>query len=113
VKLRPTLPVHNLEGVVQDALAAIGYPTYWQGIHTLRRSGARAFYNELCDRMGDNSALEVVSSMLHHANLVITQTYLGIRESRKRRDKVVMDGPMFPSLDATENVIPLRGATSG
>lgn len=113
VRMRPSVRVQNLERVVQDALKMCGYPTYWQGVHTLRRSGARAFYNELCDRTGDNSALEVVSSMLHHKTLVMTQRYLGISDSRKRRDKVVMEAPMFSALEPTENVVQLRGADSG
>lgn len=112
VKLRPAMPISNPERVIQDALAACGYPTYWQGCHTLRRSGARAFYDELCDRKGDNSALEIVSSMLHHANLVITQRYLGITESRKRRDRCVLDGPMFSAMETQTNVVPLREAVA-
>ncbi len=107
VKLRPRCQINNPERVVQDALKVCGYPTYWQGCHTLRRSGARAFYDELCDRQGDNSALEIVSSMLHHASLVMTQRYLGVTESRKRRDRAVLDGPMFPELEAPDNVVPL------
>jgi integrase len=110
VKLRPTCMINNPERVVQEVLANCGYPTYWQGVHTLRRSGARAFYDELCDRVGDNSALEVVSSMLHHANLVITMTYLGITESRKRRDRAVMEAPMFSALEQQSNVTQLKAA---
>ena len=111
VRLRPTHTITNPERVIQDVLRECGYPTYWQGCHTLRRSGARAFYDELCERKGDNSALEVVSAMLHHATLVMTQRYLGITESRKRRDKAVMEAPMFSVLEARDcEVIQLREA---
>lgn len=113
VALRPSCMINNPEKVIQDVLAICGYPTYWQGVHTLRRSGARAFYDELCDRTGDNSALEVVSSMLHHKTLVMTQRYLGVQESRKRRDRAVLEGPMFPVLEQTSNVIPMAGVANG
>lgn len=113
VKMRPFRMITMPERVVQDALEQCRYPTYWQGVHTLRRSGARAFYNELCDRMGDNSALEVVSSMLHHKTLVMTQRYLGISDSRKRRDKVVMDGPMFSALEPAQNVVQIQRGSGG
>jgi integrase len=113
VKLRPFKPCNEMEKPVQDALKKLGYPTYWQGVHTLRRSGARAFYNELCRRQSDNSALEVVSAMLHHSSLLTTQRYLGITESRKRRDKAVLAGPMFPAMEPQDNVFPLLGEVAG
>lgn len=108
VRLRPSCRVNNPERVIQDTLKKMGYPTYWQGCHTLRRSGARAFYDELCERKGDNFALEIVSAMLHHESLTQTQRYLGVLPTVRRRDRAVMEGPMFPVLDLDDaTVVPL------
>src|SRR5690242_1521885 len=43
--LKPTERFSNVAYTVQRALDACGYGTYWEGGHTLRRSGARALYD--------------------------------------------------------------------
>lgn len=108
--VRPGQALTHLELVAQRALEAIGHPTFREGCHTLRRSGARAWFDELADR-GYDRALELVSAMLHHKQMTTTQIYLGINESRLRRDDAVKSAPMFSKMRPAEGaeVIELAG----
>lgn len=100
--LIPERPCQQPERVVKKALAKIGWPTTLQeGVHTLRRSGARALYDELAASDGHSNALETVSAMLHHKVMATTQIYLGLTESRRKRDRIIAGRPMFPSLADT------------
>ena len=96
----PTRPVREPARYVKRALAFAGWPDSLvrEGCHTLRHSGARALYDELVDRKGSDGALEIVSAMLHHRELATTQHYLGLVESRRKRDDLLRGTDMFPSL---------------
>lgn len=106
----PTMPVSTPERVVQRALENLGWTTTKrEGVHTLRRSGARALYDELAASDGHSNALETVSAMLHHKVMATTQIYLGLTESRRKRDRLIAGRPMFPSLsDTTVTRLPVR-----
>lgn len=106
VRLKPHRPVHQPEGIVSRTLTRLGYPVYREGIHTLRRSGARALFDELADS-GYDRALEVVSSMLHHKQMSTTQLYLGLSESKARRDELLKGQPMFTGMQRGNNVLEL------
>lgn len=100
--LIPSQPIGLPQKAVQRALAAIGWTdVYWEGVHTLRRSGARALYDELAASDGHSNALETVSAMLHHKVMATTQLYLGLTESRRKRDKLIRGKAMFPSLGSS------------
>lgn len=101
----PTRPFAEPADAVKRALATMGRDTFREGCHTLRRSGARALFDELVDR-GYERALETVSSMLHHADMAVTQIYLGLQESRTRRDDLVKGQQMFSRMNPS-NVVPL------
>lgn len=113
VELRPTVPIAQPHKVVQRALASIGYlsrdsednPTR-NGVHTLRRSAARAMFDRLCED-GYDGAGRVVQSLLHHSSFQQTEKYLGIELDQKRRDELIRGREMFP-VD-TSNVTTLRG----
>lgn len=109
-ELIPTRPVSTPERVVQKALARHGWTvTHREGVHTLRRSGARALYDELAASDGHSNALETVSAMLHHKVMATTQIYLGLTESRRKRDRLIRGRLMFPSLgDTTVTPLPAR-----
>lgn len=90
--------------MVQEALEAIGFPTRRddgtsanEGMHTLRRSGARARFNEL-RHMGYDGALREVQMLLHHAHGSMTEHYIGIDLDTLKRDEALIDKPMYPSL---------------
>lgn len=73
-----------------------------EGVHTLRRSGARALYDRLVSE-GYDGAMRTVQSMLHHSSIQTTEHYLGIHLDKKRRDDVVRGKHLFPT--STENVV--------
>lgn len=96
---------------VQQVLARLGYPTKGEGEHTLRRSGARAYFDALAES-GYDGALRRVQAMLGHQNSLMTETYLGLDLDRRRRNTELRGRPMFPTVD-TANVVPIREASHG
>lgn len=101
-RLSPTRPVSRPQEVVSRVLAAHGIDEKGESMHCLRRSGARALFNELTDR-GIDGSLEVVQAMLHHKSVTMTERYLGITHSRAKRDILIRERGLFPSL-AADNV---------
>ena len=71
-----------------------GYPIAKEGGHTLRRSGARAYYDELCED-GYDGALRRVQSMLDHSTTIVTEGYLGLGLDKEARNKALKGQPMF------------------
>lgn len=104
--LRPERMMSEPHAVVNQVLDAAGYETFREGCHTLRRSGARALFDELAEDASNDRALEIVSSMLHHVEMGTTQLYLGIEGSRAKRDQLLKGRQLFKINDA--NVAPLR-----
>jgi integrase len=107
-RVRPTRPVRKIEDVAKRSLAGIGHPlrdtkgaSMWEGMHTLRRSGARALFDEMTAR-GYDGALQQVKTWLHHADASMTERYLGLNVERAVRNDAVRGKPMFPSLTAPE-----------
>lgn len=87
--------------LAQRALDRMGYATLGEGGHTLRRSGARAMADELRSQ-GFDGALLRVASMLGHADVKVTQLYIGWQLERQQRNESLAGKAMFPSLvDAT------------
>jgi integrase len=78
------------------------------GIHLLRASGARAWFDELNNHTIDG-APKIVQAHLHHASVVMTERYLGLTSDRTKRDRLLRGQSMFPSL-AADNVVSLREA---
>lgn len=111
--MTPTRQPVKIEKLVQWALADVGFPVFQEGVHTLRRSGARALFDELV-AMGYDGALQRVRAMLHHSNGTMTERYLGINVERKQRDAAIKGRPLFPSLaEAQAKVVPIGRANSG
>lgn len=107
--LRPTSRIDHPERWVKAVLERTGYATMREGVHTLRRSGARAYFDALCEEVNSSGALKQVSTMLHHSSVTMTERYLGVREDRMARDRRLKRGIMFPSIETpAENVTQLR-----
>ena len=104
--LRPWKRMASPEDAVKHALNQIGVTGYRTGCHVLRRSSARAMFDELVS-MGYDGSLRIVSAWLHHASVTMTERYLGLDVDRANRDNVSKGELMFPSLEA-ENVVPFR-----
>ena len=112
-RLAPEKPISRSADIVRRVLDAAGFTDERVGIHTLRRSSARNMFNELAES-GYDGALRMVSSMLHHAGTATTEKYLSLDLDREKRDERIQGKPMFPSLIADANVIPLqREGTDG
>lgn len=105
--LRPSTKIGHPYDVVKRSLEAMGYDVYWEGAHTLRRSGARALADSLREQ-GFDAALMRVASMLGHSDVRITQRYIGWELERDQRDAAIAGKVMFPALAQRATVTPLR-----
>lgn len=92
----PTKSPTRIEWCVQRALERCGYPTSQEGLHTLRRSAARARFNQLIEQ-GYDGALREVQALLHHKSLVTTEHYLGLTQTIRKRDDAIRGRRMFES----------------
>jgi len=108
----PNKPYGTPHKAVQGALALSGYATHdpdgqtkREGVHTLRRSAARALFDRLSVD-GIDSALRIVQSMLHHASVSTTERYIGLDGDRAKRDAILRGERMFPT--AAFAVVPER-----
>lgn len=103
----PEKPIGPMGNCVNPVLEAIGFPIkdpntgkrLGEGAHTIRRSGARALFDRLIGE-GVDYSLEIVQSMLHHANVAQTQRYIGWEPSRHKRDELIRGQRLY----AVENV---------
>lgn len=87
---------------VKKVLDRFGVPLYnedgksnREGCHTLRRSGARALFDELVYVSNYDGALRLVSSMLHHKSVTMTEKYLGLDVDSHMRDDLLRGQQMF------------------
>lgn len=117
--LKPDTKMTQIARIVNDALDRAGFPTrdadgnsLREGAHTLRRSGALAFFRSQSQIGGIDDALRLSSSLLHHKSVVTTEGYLGLKSETERRNKILDQGPMFPGLRG-DNVRDLRGGEDG
>lgn len=105
--INPTRSLSKPHRTVQRILAKNGYDTKGEGEHTMRRSGARAYFDSLCDR-GYDGALRRVQSMLGHKSSRTTEIYLGLDVDRLTRNRDLSALPMFPeSVVVADNVVKL------
>lgn len=104
---------------VQRTLLAYGVPirgedgkSLHEGVHTLRRSGARALFDEMVERGTYDGVLRLVSAMLHHKSTVMTERYLGLDVDVKRRNDTLKGQVMFTThariIEQSENVTRLN-----
>ena len=110
--LRPATRMTNPERAIHRAMAAAGYDlraddgsSRREGVHTLRRSSARALFDTLSEQ-GHDEALRIVQATLHHASVVVTEGYIGVEIDKRKRDGIIKGKKMFPV--NRENVIPLK-----
>jgi integrase len=102
MRLKPADRMKNPEDPVHYALNQMGITGSRFGLHVLRRSSARARFDEMA-KLGYDGALRRVSAWLHHSSVTITEIYLGLELDRAQRDEETKGKVMFPSLVA-ENV---------
>jgi len=95
--LHPTVKISHSYEFVKEILESIGITGYRMGMHALRRSAARAMFDEL-SKQGRDDALRYVSAWLHHKSTTTTEIYLGLDVDREKRDAHFATNPMFPSI---------------
>lgn len=95
VSYNPYKPAGKASSIVTPLLPLVGIPTrdgdgksLREGGHTLRRSGARAFYDAQVGA-GRVDALRLTQSLLHHKNIVVTEHYIGLGADRATRNELV------------------------
>lgn len=98
---RPEKRIRAAGRVVSPVLERMGFPVVnddgsaaHEGAHTIRRSGARALFDDLSAN-GYDHGLRIVQSMLHHASVTMTEQYLGITADRKTRDELIRGRAMY------------------
>lgn len=94
--LKPTVMETKPYRAVQRALRALGLPSHSEGVHTLRRSAARAYADNLRTE-GYDGALLRVASFLGHRSTKVTEQYIGWGLERDQRNAMVKGKPMFPT----------------
>lgn len=114
--ITPTDSPARLEYVLKRALTASGVSTrngrvvdhLGEGIHTIRRSGARALLDHLEGPMGADRALLMVSAMLDHDDTQMTLRYIGRHIDKQRLDNYLKSNSMYGG--QAGNVVPLHRA---
>lgn len=104
-QLQPYEPIERPHHVVQRALRQLGLDTSQQGVHTLRRSTARAMFEHASEAGYDNS-LRVTAALLGHESTRTTERYLGVTADRKKRDQIMAED--FLPFDKGAEVVQLR-----
>lgn len=93
--LQPEKPLLHPHVIVQRTLRAAGIEIgKGEGCHTLRRSGARALYDALCEQ-GHDRSIRYVQRMLHHASIAMTERYIGLTADVAASNKALRGKPMF------------------
>lgn len=102
--LKPQSEIAKPALIVQRALRASGtIIEAGEGLHTVRRSVARAFFDSNVKR-GYDSALRATSALLHHSSTQVTEHYLGLATEKLHRDDVLRGRPFLTSMIDTSNV---------
>lgn len=98
---RPQKKIGGAGRIVNPILDSIGFPVVdengkpsGEGSHTIRRSGARALFDDLVDGGYDHS-LRIVQSLLHHGSVTMTERYIGITADRRSRDDILRGKVMY------------------
>lgn len=108
--LRPYARLNKPHSIVQRALRDFGVEVQpGEGVHTLRRSVARAFFDLYSEKSYDGT-LRATAALLGHKSTATTELYLGIDGDRRRRDQMMsLD---FLPFDQGSTVVSLRAASS-
>ena len=119
--LVPDQRLQRVHRYVQKPLRAFGVTlrdtddkSKMEGVHTLRRSGARALFDEMVAQGSYDGVLRNVSAMLHHKSTVMTERYLGFDVDVKKRNDLLKGKRMFTTpasiIERSENITSLKEA---
>jgi len=99
--IHPDKHAGHLEETVHRVLDRMGIPTLNEGIHTVRRSGARAMFDYLASNQGHDKALLMVSTMLDHSDPKQTLLYIGREIERDQLNDWLRGNSMYGTRTAT------------
>lgn len=112
--LRPYAKITRTYDPIKKVLERCGYPVTlesgrgaMEGMHTLRRSGARARFDFLVSQ-GYDGAIKEVQAGLHHKSVQTTERYLGLDLDAHRRYHNIRGQHMYGE-SALDNVVDLEG----
>jgi integrase len=94
-----TRAISHSERIVRRVLEAAGYSNDRMGIHDLRRSGARAQWDEFA-AVNEPNAIRFVSNQMHHSETSTTERYIGRDIDKIGLDNFRRNNPTYPSLVA-------------
>lgn len=110
--LKPQVALSKPAVIVQRALRAAGHEiSAGEGLHTIRRSLARAYF-ERESANGNDVALRATAALLHHKSTVMTEHYLGLDFEKVRRDRSLRGQPFLSAMVTNDNVIALRPSSA-
>lgn len=101
---KPEVAITGMEGIVKLALTDLGVTDtrsgskvahLGEGMHTIRRSGARALFKRLVKAGGQQYALSMVQSMLDHESSDMTMRYIGLDWIKEQLDELIQEGGMY------------------
>lgn len=105
--LKPAVPIGKPALIVQRALKEAGITIEpGEGLHTVRRSVARAFFDHNVAR-GYDAALRATSALLHHSSTQVTEQYLGLSSEKLHRDDVLRGQRFLTAMVDRANVFRL------
>ncbi|MGB8652282.1 MAG: tyrosine-type recombinase/integrase [Mycobacteriales bacterium] len=107
-RLRPTHRIAHPEKIVQRALAGLGLEWRGRGVHTVRRTVARALYDHA--RAADLDAIRVVQAFLHHERQSTSEMYIGIDPDKEARNALLRGQPFLSAIVDRNNVTSLDEA---
>jgi integrase len=119
-RLVPDRPMVAMERVAKRMLTDLGVAGTRQGssvdhkgegMHTIRRSGARAMLKNLSERLGHQRALVQVSIMLDHEDTKMTLRYIGMDQEKDELNDWLRGNSMYETTEPPPlaAVVPLRG----
>ena len=109
-RIVPTQRMQNPQRIVQRSLSKLGYPVLQEGGHTIRRSVALMYFEQLVEQ-GFDDALLTVSALLNHKDVNVTQRYLGLDRHVEKRD-VSLKGLPFLTRDVSVGTVTLLHGTA-
>lgn len=102
-EMDPCSPMRHMERVIKRGLDATGAVTLsgkrvkhlGEGVHTIRRSGARAMLDYQSEIVGSDRALVKVATMLDHTDTQTTLLYVGLEQEREKLNDELRSGSMY------------------
>jgi integrase len=101
---KPEVPAERMEGIVKTALTDLGVTETLkgssvehlsEGMHTIRRSGARALFKRLVKALGYEGALTFVQAMLDHETQEMTLRYIGMDWVKEQLNEWIIENGMY------------------